>query len=537
MKEDKRDPDWESEQKYRLIVENTNDVIMLTGPDGIISYMSPACKEVLGHDPKELIGTRPWIIHKDDLEKVKQALDSALEGKKGSMEYRVETSKGKTKWILHSWAPIMKGSKVHLIVSVVKDIDLIKKAEDALKKRGDSLQKTVKDRTGELIKANNELKAEIAKRKKSESDIRQLNQKLERLAQKLDIKIKRIDEKRIPLTGKEKLAFFGLVRWPNSTSKNIGDRLGMQTATVNAIKNRLKKEGYFRTMYIPRFDLLGSGLLTVSHSALDFNASADAYNEIKGKGELIKKALSYPEKFLVAFSKKAAISMSTYPGWAEFKEMQDSLDQEMSSRGIKMGCYESIHFQMDKSEYYRYFDFSELIKGRFELDVDNPAQEEPSHNPRELSQTERKLAYGLIMHPEYTVNSLSKAIGLSVPTICKLRRRLMKEGILKLVNFPDFNKLGMELLVMGYNKHVSEMKSSKGCCKMPNVFFCIRNKTDCVTMALFESYTQAEEMMNKFPPCCKEDQKRSSSKVVMPLESLMKFKMEFAPMVKKTLKL
>ena len=39
----------ESEEKYRRIVENTTNVIMVTQPDGIISYLSPSCKELLGY--------------------------------------------------------------------------------------------------------------------------------------------------------------------------------------------------------------------------------------------------------------------------------------------------------------------------------------------------------------------------------------------------------------------------------------------------------------------------------------------------------
>lgn len=88
----------ESEEKYRRIVENTTNVIMVTQPDGIISYLSPSSKDILGYPPEELIGKNPTIFHPDDIKKVQQALSGALKGEKGSnLEYRIITKNGKMK--------------------------------------------------------------------------------------------------------------------------------------------------------------------------------------------------------------------------------------------------------------------------------------------------------------------------------------------------------------------------------------------------------------------------------------------------------
>jgi len=124
----------DSEEKFRSIVENSNDVIMLTLPDGIVSYMSPACFRVLGYNPEDLVGTRPSIFHPDDLEVVNKTLSKALKGEKGSdLEYRIITKAGETRWISHSWSPILENGKVKLIVSIVRGITERKQLEDALR--------------------------------------------------------------------------------------------------------------------------------------------------------------------------------------------------------------------------------------------------------------------------------------------------------------------------------------------------------------------------------------------------------------------
>jgi PAS domain S-box-containing protein len=119
-----------SEEKFRNIVENSQDVIMLTRPDGVIAYLSPACSRVLEYEPAELVDRLPWIFHPDDLEKVKAANSEAMKGGKGSdFECRVITKTGKIRWISHSSSPIIANGKVKLILSVVRDITDRKKAE------------------------------------------------------------------------------------------------------------------------------------------------------------------------------------------------------------------------------------------------------------------------------------------------------------------------------------------------------------------------------------------------------------------------
>jgi len=118
---------------YQTIVENIDGVIMLTSPDGTIEYLSPACERVLGHDPEDLVGSMPWIMHPDDIAMAKKAMGHAQERGGGSnLEYRVLTKSGKTRWVSHSWSPMISDGKFEMIVSVVRDITEQKVAEEAL---------------------------------------------------------------------------------------------------------------------------------------------------------------------------------------------------------------------------------------------------------------------------------------------------------------------------------------------------------------------------------------------------------------------
>ncbi len=61
----------ESEACFRLMAENSTDIISRHTVDGILLYISPACYTVLGYQPEELVGNHSQeLIHPDDLAEI-----------------------------------------------------------------------------------------------------------------------------------------------------------------------------------------------------------------------------------------------------------------------------------------------------------------------------------------------------------------------------------------------------------------------------------------------------------------------------------
>lgn len=76
----------ESEARYRMLAENTADMIVRSDLAMTRRYVSPACRRLLGYEPHELIGTRPAdTVHPDDCETDLAACRELREG-------RVDTS-------------------------------------------------------------------------------------------------------------------------------------------------------------------------------------------------------------------------------------------------------------------------------------------------------------------------------------------------------------------------------------------------------------------------------------------------------------
>jgi len=54
---------------FRLLVEASTDVIVRTGLDGVLTYVSPACR-ALSYEPEQLVGrSATALVHPDDLER------------------------------------------------------------------------------------------------------------------------------------------------------------------------------------------------------------------------------------------------------------------------------------------------------------------------------------------------------------------------------------------------------------------------------------------------------------------------------------
>jgi diguanylate cyclase (GGDEF)-like protein/PAS domain S-box-containing protein len=89
----------ESEERYRLLAENSSDVV-LHSRDGIIAWISPSVADVLGGSPADWVGLRMTdLIHPDDLAAY-AAVQAAIEaGRRPTKRARIRVFDGSYHWI------------------------------------------------------------------------------------------------------------------------------------------------------------------------------------------------------------------------------------------------------------------------------------------------------------------------------------------------------------------------------------------------------------------------------------------------------
>lgn len=125
----------ESESKYRLIAENTSDLIMVMDKEHAISYFSPSHEVVLGYKVAELEKIEIYkVIHPDDVGKFRETITKIMKNKKSlPVEFRFEHQNGKWIDFESRCMPVMNdGKSIEHIVIISRDISERKKSEEIL---------------------------------------------------------------------------------------------------------------------------------------------------------------------------------------------------------------------------------------------------------------------------------------------------------------------------------------------------------------------------------------------------------------------
>ncbi len=126
-----------SEERYRLLAENATDIISRTDLHGYRTYISPVCRDILGFEPEELIGTRPIeSVHPDDQPAVAAGLETLVSGvaEVETITYRVPHKDGHWVWLEARRRLVRdrEGSPCE-IISILRDITERRALEDQLR--------------------------------------------------------------------------------------------------------------------------------------------------------------------------------------------------------------------------------------------------------------------------------------------------------------------------------------------------------------------------------------------------------------------
>ncbi|MCA9932367.1 MAG: PAS domain S-box protein [Anaerolineales bacterium] len=145
----------ESEQRYRLLAENIQDVIVKLSPDGIFTFVSPSSYGLTGHHPKELVGTLAKdAVYPEDAQVAPHALNQALESGATffTFPHRLPHKDGHYVWV-EVTNTIVRDAETGTpleIIGIIHDITERRQAEEALRESEARYQSVVQTQS-ELI--------------------------------------------------------------------------------------------------------------------------------------------------------------------------------------------------------------------------------------------------------------------------------------------------------------------------------------------------------------------------------------------------
>jgi diguanylate cyclase (GGDEF)-like protein/PAS domain S-box-containing protein len=154
----------ESEERFRLLAENSTDVMVRLVVGGVISWLSPSVTDLLGWDPGELVGMRfVELVHPDDHDRFFAGRSTiAVEGD-AVFRYRARSKDGTYRWVESHAKPYLNAEgEREGVLAIIRSVDAQVHAGEMLKRvvRCDELTEVLE--RGEAIERLRIMAAEAA---------------------------------------------------------------------------------------------------------------------------------------------------------------------------------------------------------------------------------------------------------------------------------------------------------------------------------------------------------------------------------------
>jgi len=161
-------------REYGSILDNFNDVIFIIDNEGHFVFVNKASERRTGIPAEKFIGRHFLQLIDRQYHELAQGLFQKLLGgeKIPSVEMARQTASGENITIEVSWKTIYEDNVAVAILGVSRDVTDRKRVEEALKRAREELETRVRERTEELLKANELLEKEIKERKATERVLR-----------------------------------------------------------------------------------------------------------------------------------------------------------------------------------------------------------------------------------------------------------------------------------------------------------------------------------------------------------------------------
>ncbi|MFH1835055.1 MAG: helix-turn-helix domain-containing protein [Methanobacteriota archaeon] len=302
----------------------------------------------------------------------------------------------------------------------------------------------------------------------------------------------------IKLTDKEKIVFYGLVRWPNLNDIELSDKIDVKRPTVTAIRNKLVAKGYFTELTLPNLGKIGCELLVARYG--DFNP-------LTPWGNRERFASREPVLFYRISTDTCRISLAAAENFTEVRRYLDTAAHRhathnfLTANGIK-----HVYFPLGLSKLFLFFDFAPLLNKHFNLGMNEKINLDPKFRKTEivgLTDAEKLVLYAMVKYGSIKDKDIADKLSLTRQRINTIRQKIESKKLVSTVRFPDLGRLGFEIISFSHvfmDPRVSlkeRIKSVEQVIREGSQYLIISGNMESILLSAFNNYSSFEKTLGQ----------------------------------------
>jgi CheY-like chemotaxis protein len=288
---------------------------------------------------------------------------------------------------------------------------------------------------------------------------------------------------KIKLSDNMRRVLCGISQYPDDNNKMLARRLSVNTSTISTARQRLKERDLSMKSYVPSFFNIDLGKVVVCAGKYRYQFPSEIRENIMG-------FVTHPAlPFLTISDNISWLVMGLIP--------PDAMDSDnITQSGFEEKYIYDMTFDINKITFEtpntnvkRYFDYSPLLCKTLDVDLSIKNNiHKASWNVDELKRNEKIILKSLINNSDPSDFQRSQSVGISHPTITKIRKSLINKGIIKTVIKPNLDTFGYGIFSwfnIKFDGKSIEGDMLNSLCSYPNNILSIYNENDVFILSVF----------------------------------------------------